>query len=89
MGESPAEEMALPILEAVADAIGTPITALPPLSGAIDLDGLDAIVTDADAHDVTVTFRYAGHRVLVHSSETVYVRPIRAGRPTESAGIDR
>jgi hypothetical protein len=83
MGHPGSEEMALPILEAVSEAVGAPIASLPPLSAAIDLDGLDTIVTGEDGHDVTVTFRYAGRRVLVHSNETVYVRPLQEPRRIE------
>jgi hypothetical protein len=83
MGPSQTEEMTLPVLETVADAAGSPIAALPPLSESVNLDGLDALVTNDDDHDVTVTFRYAGHRIVVHSNGTVYAHPIRDG-----GGID-
>lgn len=75
MRKSP-EEPLLTIAESVSDALNTPIEELPPLSQSIDLEGLAAIVTGDRSHDVTVTFSYAAHRVLVHSDNTVYVRPI-------------
>lgn len=80
----------MPIAEAVSDALETPIEELPPLSSAIDLDGLDALITNSQPHDVTVTFSYAGLRVLVHSSNTVYVRPLHHGDtdPLETAFFD-
>lgn len=65
------------IAEAVSDALNTPMEELPPLSHSIDLEGLDAIITNDRSNDVTVTFSYAGHRVLVHSDNLVYVRPIQ------------
>ena len=71
------EELFMTITEAVSDALNTPMEQLPPLSQSIDLDGLGEIVTENRPHDVTVTFSYAGHRVLVHSDGTVYVRPIQ------------
>ena len=71
------EEPLVSITEAVSDALNTPMEQLPPLSQSIDLDGLVEIVTENRSHDVTVTFSYAGHRVLVHSDGTVYVRPIQ------------
>ncbi|WP_160298111.1 MULTISPECIES: HalOD1 output domain-containing protein [Halorubrum] len=71
------EEPLVSITEAVSDALNTPMEKLPPLSQSIDLDGLVEIVTENRSHDVTVTFSYAGHRVLVHSDDTVYVRPIQ------------
>lgn len=74
MSEAP-EELLLVIAETVSDALNTPVEELPPLSQSIDLEGLEAVVTDDRAHDVTVTFTYAGHRVLVHSDNLVYVRP--------------
>lgn len=75
------EETLMRITEVVSDALNTPIEQLPPLSHSIDLEGLDAIVTDDRHQDVTVTFPYAGHRVLVHSGDTVYVRPIQKDNP--------
>lgn len=74
------KEVSVLITETVSEALGEPMEALPPLSNAIDLDGLDAIVTDDPSHDVTITFSYADMRVLIHSGSTIYVRPIRDGR---------
>ncbi|WP_080510579.1 HalOD1 output domain-containing protein [Halorubrum kocurii] len=71
------EEPLLTIAESVSEALVTPIEELPPLSQSIDLEGLAAIVTEDRSHDVTVTFSYADHRVLVHSNNTVYVCPIQ------------
>ena len=71
------EEPLVTITETISDELNTPMEELPPLSQSIDLDGLVAIVTENRSHDVTVTFPYASHRVLVHSDNTVYVRPIR------------
>ncbi|MDV7348427.1 HalOD1 output domain-containing protein [Halorubrum distributum] len=78
----PSEEPLLTIAETVSDALNTPVEELPPLSHSIDLDGLEAIVTENRSHNVTVTFPYAGHRVLVHSDSTVYVSPIQNDRTT-------
>ena len=75
--KEPLEEPLVTIAKVVSDALNTPMEALPPLSQSIDLEGLDAVVTNDRSHDVTVTFSYAGHRVLVHSNNTVYVRPIQ------------
>ncbi|WP_241659203.1 HalOD1 output domain-containing protein [Halorubrum salsamenti] len=74
---STSEEPLLTIAEAVSDALDTPVEELPPLSQSVNLEGLEAIVTEDPSHDVTVTFSYAAHRVLVHSDNTVYVCPIR------------
>jgi hypothetical protein len=76
--ERPPRKVWMPIAEAASDALETPMEELPPLSTAIDLDGLDAVITNSQSNDVTVTFSYAGLRVLVHSSNTVYVRPLRS-----------
>lgn len=75
------EEPLLTIAESVSDALDTPIEELPPLSQSVDLEGLAAIITEDCSHDVTVTFSYAAHRVLVHSDNTVYVRPIQNDNP--------
>ena len=77
MRGSSEEEPLLSIAEAVSDALNTPVEELPPLSQSIDLEGLEAIMAGDRSHDVTVTFLYAGHRVLVHSNNIVYVSPIQ------------
>lgn len=74
MGETPSE-ISIPIAEAVSDALEAPIEELPPLSGAIDLDGLNALMSNSRCDTIVVTFSYAGLRVLVHSADTIYVRP--------------
>lgn len=79
MGETQKEASVL-VCETVAESLQEPMETLPPLANEIDLDALDAMVTDDPSQDVTVTFSYAGMRVLVHSGSTVYVRPIREGR---------
>lgn len=76
--KEPSEETFMALTEALSDALNSPIEELPPISHSIDLEGLDAVVADDRSHDVTVTFPYAGHRVLVHSNNTVYVRPIQS-----------
>lgn len=73
----PPNEITMPIAEAVSEVLETRAETLPPLSESIDVDGLEALMTDNPAHDVTVTFAYAGLRVLVHSDRTVYVRPLQ------------
>lgn len=72
----PPVEVTPPIIEAVSEALERPVETLPPLSESIDVSGLEALMTDEPAHDVTVIFPYAGLRVLVHSDQTVYVRPL-------------
>lgn len=72
-------EITTPISEAVSEVLDKPIDTLPPLSESIDVGGLEALITDNPAHDVTVTFVYAGLHILVHSDRTVYVRPIQRG----------
>lgn len=71
------KDICVTVSETVSEARGESVEALPPLSEAIDTDGLDATVTNERSHDVTVIFSYAGMRVLVHSDSTVYVRPLR------------
>lgn len=78
MAESP-EEITVTVAETASDALGTPIEELPPLSEAIDLEGLEAVVarpTEGRSSCVTVSFSYAGLRVLVRSGHTVFVQPI-------------
>lgn len=73
-------EICMPIAEAAADALQKPVEELPPLSGAVDVDGLDALVSRNPDNEVTVTFSYAGLYVHVHSDDVVYVHPIHDGR---------
>lgn len=80
----PPGEIITRVTMAVADETGRPVEELPPLAEAINPDGLVALVTEDSSHDVTVTFAYAGQRVLVHSDNTVYVRPIRDTRSAEN-----
>lgn len=86
MAQSP-EEVCVTVTETVSDALETPVEDLPPLSNAIDIDALDALVRStgaAGSPGVTVTFTYSGLRVLVQSGQIVYVRPLRdleGGRP--------
>lgn len=72
MGQS-REEITIPIVEAVSDARETPIEELPPLTGSIDPDALETLVDDDRYQGLSVTFAYAGLRVVVHSGDTVYV----------------
>lgn len=78
----------MPIIEAVSEVLETPVETVPPLSDAIDVDGLEELITHDPAHDVTVTFAYAGLRVLVHSDGTVYVRPLQNARIARGTNDD-
>ena len=71
------KEICVTVSETVSDALDEPVDALPPLSDAIDTDGLDAVVTENPAHDVTIAFSYAGMTVFVYADSTVFVRPER------------
>ncbi len=73
----PPPELTTRVIEAVSEASGTPIEDLPPLPNSINIGAAADIVTDEPSHDVTITFAYAGMRVLIHSNATVYVSPIR------------
>ena len=74
--DQPSSEITVPVVEAASDALGCGVEDLPPLSESVSLDALDAIVSDP-SQDVTVTFSYAGLRVLVRSGQTVYVQPVQ------------
>lgn len=70
------EEISLAIIEAVSEATGTPIEELPLISDSIDPDAIEALVMADSSADLTVTFTYAGQRVVLHSDNTVFVQPI-------------
>ncbi|QSG12483.1 hypothetical protein HSBGL_2074 [Halapricum desulfuricans] len=43
----------MPIIEAVSEVLETPVETVPPLSDAIDVDGLEKLITHDPANDVT------------------------------------
>lgn len=69
-------EITVPLAETVFGSLETPASELPPLSDAIDLDALEALVPADGPPDVTVAFSYEGLRVFVHSGRVVCVRSI-------------
>ena len=71
------------VTEVVSDALKKPVDDLPPLSRAIDPDALDRLVssnTSTRSPEVTVIFEYASLKVVIHSQEVIYARPIDDGR---------
>ena len=78
---SPSDRLVVTVTEVISDALETPVEELPPLCRVIDLDGLDRLVSSNEntcATDVTVLFKYAGLKVIVHSGGLVYAAPIDA-----------
>lgn len=84
----PKKEITVTIVQAVSEALETPIEELPPLADTIDPDSLDAIVSNDPPSDVTVTFSYAGRQVLVREGRIVSVRPGRGEHETYSGMTD-
>lgn len=82
----PKEEITVTVVQAVSEALETPIEELPPLADTIDPDALDVIVSNDPPSDVTVTFSYAGRQVLVREGTIVSVRPGR-GEPETHSGM--
>lgn len=80
--DHPSPELTIRVIEAVGEALETPMEDLPPLSNSINIGAVADLVTDDPSHDVTITFAYAGMRVLIHSNTTIYVSPIRDERST-------
>lgn len=83
----PPDDTIIRIVETVSEASETPIEELPPLANSINVDALASLVTGNPTHDVTIIFSYDDMRVLVHSGNTVYVRPLHKGSegPLEEA----
>lgn len=75
------EDICLVVTETVADALETPVEELPPIAEVVDLDALDSLVTEppGESSSVTVSFTYAGLRVLVHGNDFVYAYPMGDG----------
>lgn len=72
------DEIAISIVETASDALNTPVEELPPLSEAVDVDALNAIIPSTATDqppDVTVTFSYADLTVGVRAGNTVFVSP--------------
>lgn len=70
------------VTEVVSDALKKPVDDLPPLSRVIDPDALNRLVssnTSTRSPEVTVIFEYASLKVVIHSQEVVYARPIDDG----------
>jgi hypothetical protein len=70
------------VTEVVSDALEKPVDDLPPLSRVLDPDALNRLVssnTSARSPEVTVIFEYASLKVIIHSQEVVYARPIDDG----------
>ena len=60
------------VLEAVSLSSGVPLLELPPLSEAVDPDGLNALCRDRMG--ARVEFDYAGQTVVVREDQTIEVR---------------
>jgi len=70
------------VTEVVSDALEKPVNDLPPLSRVLDPDALNRLVssnTSTRSPEVTVIFEYASLKVVIHSQEVVYARPIDDG----------
>ena len=66
------------VVEVVATAADSDPTALAPLYGSLDPDGLDELVRSAGERPgdgLVVSFSYAGHEVTVRSDGSVTARP--------------
>ena len=61
-------EVAVAIVDAVADRKGVDPTELPPLYDVIDTDGLEGVVDDERAGSLQVQFTYAGYRITIESA---------------------
>jgi hypothetical protein len=60
------------VVDALADATGTdPVALDPPLYEVVEPDALDAVVASSD--DLSVSFDYGDHRVVVHADGSVTV----------------
>ena len=70
------------VTEVVSEALEKPVDDLPPLSRVIDPDALNRLVssnTSTRSPEVTVIFEYASLKVVIHSQEVIYARPIDDG----------
>lgn len=72
----PPAEVTLLIMETASDALEKPMEDLPQLSKSVEIDAVNALISDDPMHEVTIIFSYAGLRVVIYSGGTVYVHPI-------------
>jgi len=66
------DELALRVLEGVADADGRRVADLPPLYPTLDPDALSALFRQSEAN-LRVAFEYEGKAVIVHEGGRVTV----------------
>lgn len=72
------------IIAAVAEATGTDVEELPPLSDSIDPDIIESMFRDEPSSHVrerSLSFYYAGHDVIVDSDGVVRVVPLPSPEP--------
>jgi hypothetical protein len=65
--------IAIPVVEAVADATGVDPTALRPLAEVLDTDALDALCDAGRPSRLAIEFAYEGRLVQIETDEEVTV----------------
>lgn len=65
----------LAVIEAIATALDTEPTDLPPLQSYIDAEALSQLVASPGGNALSITFLYVGHHVTVFAEGSVEVSP--------------
>lgn len=75
---SPAKSPLVTVTEVAADALKRPQKELPPISDVVDPDALNRFISSMNTQpgDVTVVFKYAELKVIVHSDGIVYATAV-------------
>ena len=70
-----ADETILAVAETVSRELEIPVTEVPSLTRSIDIEALTSLVANDPTGNLTVSFTHAGLQVIVHSNDSVIVRP--------------
>jgi hypothetical protein len=76
---TPPNDVISAVSEEAACTLDIPIHELPPLSDVLDPDALDNLLASTASFQspgITVSFRYAGLDVFIHSQEVICVQPV-------------
>jgi len=65
--------IAVEIANQMANVLGVPVKAVPPLSNRVDTDALEALVSmqECGGEDVTIRFEFQEHTVLVDGNRAI------------------
>ncbi|MFC6964796.1 HalOD1 output domain-containing protein [Halocatena marina] len=72
------ESITSAVVSRIAASTGRDETELPPLYETLDPDALDELFCSSTANMATLSFKYAGQQVTIHSDRTIHLAPQEA-----------